>query len=320
MSRVFITPQAGRPDKGKGAEDEPWGTTSAGSAFRAFEPAEMRSCRSGPAHLKPCLQPSGAFAPARSQVSSASRSRSNLMETIPEMASAVTVSRASRTVPEMASAVTVSRASRNSGGQPAWAQVHQRPIPARPWGAATTEYRDSQQLAQEARHDHHFPYRDEFAPRSKRLLYEMALERCSRDDVRSASTDADEVSCFTVPSSYASGKSGRRSASTPSLASSGRLMTGDSRRIVGGLARRRKEAQLRAPMQWEADMDWVAKKCEEEGPAGLSTANVPGHAHGHTCRKISEKMNGFLECFDGKPDNVPRDCPGAVAFSRSQRK
>lgn len=303
MSRVFFTPQAGRADKGNGAEEEPWGTTSAGSAFRAFEPAEMKSCRSGPAHLKPCLQPSGAFAPARSQASSASRSRASHRENFPEMASAVTISRASR----------------NSGLQPAWEKVHQRPIPPRAWGAATTEYRDSQRAAQEARHDH-FPYRDEFAPRSKRLLYEMALERCSRDDVRSASTEADEVSCFTIPSSYASGKSGRRSASTPSLASSGRLLTGDSRRIVGGLARRRKEAQLRAPMLWESDADWVTKKCETEGPAGLTTANVPGHAHGHTCRKISEKMNGFVQCFDGNPDNVPRDAPGGVAFSRSQRK
>mmetsp|Transcript_13245 Transcript_13245/g.14390 ORF Transcript_13245/g.14390 Transcript_13245/m.14390 type:complete len:82 (-) Transcript_13245:2-247(-) len=76
-----------------------------------------------------------------------------------------------------------------------------RPIPERPFGG-TSHYTQHQAAAQQARHDY-FPYRDEFHPRSKRLLYEMAL---AADD-RKSNISEDTRSCFTLPSSVKSQKS-----------------------------------------------------------------------------------------------------------------
>lgn len=192
-------------------------------------------------------------------------------------------------------------------------------MPSRLFDARTT-YQEHQKEAQEARHSHYFPYRDEFVPRSKRLLYEMALAGCSRESVRSVSTD-EEASCFTLPSTVASGKSkgsrlSRRSASAASVPPA-RPPTGASDRLEVGIARRRKEAQLRAPLQWDADMAWLQDKYEKEGPAGLTTANFP---HGHCVNGIraeATRMAKVEHMMNGIRDNEPRDAPGGVMYSRS---
>lgn len=164
-----------------------------------------------------------------------------------------------------------------------------------------------------------FPYRDEFAPRSKRLLYEMALQQCSRDSVKSASTVGDDMSAFTLASTSAGSGASGRSASTGSLA---RPPTGDSQRVVGGVARRRKAAQLKAPLQWEPDLAWIQEKYENEGPAGLASGNFSGHFHAPTNKGHGDRMNAVVNLLVGRVEagNEAREAPGGVMLSRSLRK
>merc|ERR1719183_946737 len=97
----------------------------------------------------------------------------------------------------------------------------------------------------------------------------MALERCCRDSVASASTDGENMSCFTLPSTKVSGTT--KASSVPSQRS--RLLTGDSARIQGGICKRRKEMNTKSPMQWPADAQWLKDVYEKEGPAGLQSTN-----------------------------------------------
>lgn len=310
-ARVYVNPQAGRavcqPD-----EDVPWGTSASHSSFRHFEPAEARNCRSEPVHVKPCLaQPPATGSRKTNQSTNNTRKQSH--EDFPDPMSAITV-------PTGMSAYTIhSGTSSRSKLAPSSAheQMHQQLISKRPFYATST-YQSDQASAQEARHSY-FPYRDEFAPRSKQLLYELALEKCSRDSVKSAST-AGSVSCFTVESSVHSrklpnvGRGLSAIASAPSLASStrSRLPTADSMRIPGGigsLARRRKEADLRAPAQWEPDRRWHAEKWEQDGPAGLASAYYGPSRHKATCRNSSENMNSVEHIVDGRIDHAARERP-----------
>jgi len=184
------------------------------------------------------------------------------------------------------------------GKQPAWLENGKRPISPRRFLANST-YREHQAEAQEARHGY-FPYRDEFAPRSKRLLYEMALAKCLQDDEESAvGSVAESASCFTVASKARSRASARlgRSSSSPVLppVSERCPPTADSQRIPGGpgaLARRRREAQLRAPSLWPNDEKWYKDTLEKEGPAGLTTINYPSGLHDGSHGSHSEQIVG----------------------------
>lgn len=202
--------------------------------------------------------------------------------------------------------------SQHRGYTPAFEQVHRRPIMERPFGASST-YQEDQRRAQEARQGY-FPYRDEFAPRSKRLLYEMALNACSQDGKRSDGGE-DSVSCFTVTDSMVSSKSGAsrarsgvsRASSVPSLPAAGpRLPTADSQRVPGGIAKRRKELLLRSPEQWEADRVWVAERWEQDGPAGLATANYIAAMYQPTLQKYGERIHQVHHMMGGRQETVSR--------------
>lgn len=295
--RVFLAPQAGRQSKDAQQQDEPWGTTSSQAHFRAFEPAEMRSSRSAPAQRKTCLEPA-------QPVRHGSRAGSQHWRTMGKDA-----------YPDPASVVSDLSALNASAEKPR-RPPHGGSMPRRLFDGRTT-YQEHQREAQDARHRYDFPYRDEYQPRSKRLLYEMALAGCSRESVRSVST-ADEASCFTLPSTVASGRSkgSRRSSSAASLPPS-RPPTGASDRLEVGIARRRKEAQLRAPLQWDADMAWLKDTLEREGPAGLTCANFPAAHCANRINAAAERNARLENILDGIRDNPPREAPGGVMHSRA---
>lgn len=298
MSRSYFTPQAGRAHKAGASEGEvPWGVSSTNAQFRAYEPAEMRNSRSDPAQVKPCLDPAQSIvgAPRRSGLAAKSSAGSG-KRGMSDAGSAKTV-RSSDQGQQPVQA-------HGSGGRPSWSNVHQQPIPHRNF-VATTSNQEREASALEAR-QRHFPYRDEFAPRSKRLLYEMALERCSRDSVKSASSMADDLSCFTLPSTAAGSvaASGARSASTPSLA---RVPTGDSQRLSCNIAKRRRELWLKAPNQCEWDAAWLRNVHANEGPCGLVGANYSGRYHEDTLQRQGERIisvNALLP--DGRVDTEAR--------------
>lgn len=167
-----------------------------------------------------------------------------------------------------------------------------RPIPERPFLRTKSTAHEDQDTALEHRKVH-FPYRDEFAPRSKRLLYEMALAKCSRDSVASASTANSVGSCRTISSN--------RSSSCPSIAQSqgSRLLTADSRRVVGGICKRRMEANLKAPMQWGADAEWIHTKAANEGPAGLTPGQYKPSYYNNSIRAKGDQLFTFGPCLNG---------------------
>lgn len=304
--RVFVTPQGGRAARTGSVpgDDEPWGTTSSRAQFRAYEPAEVRSCRSTVGQLQPYHEATDALSPqARGEgggrPGGASRRGSSQRGTPGRQ----TWSSLGRDDASAVTALTQSATGSGSRAQgasqqqrPAWAQ--ERPIPENRFDGTST-YREHHEQAQAARHGY-FPGRDEFAPRSKRLLYEMALARCSRDSVKSASSCAGTESCFTVATKaktgVSQGSAGGRSASTPNLQQPrGPSPPGsaDSQRILGGvgsLARRRKEAQLRAPTLWAPDHEWMQEKLETDGAAGLHTHNMPAKLHKANLTQFGEQM------------------------------
>lgn len=305
MSKCFISPQCGRSGR-TGAvvgDDEPWGTTSS-SVMRRYEPAEMRNCRSGPAQLKPAMQPTS-LAKSGGVTGEAQKWRRHIEHYADP---AMTASMA-------ASAVTApSSASGRGGGHskstghfakksiPAADLVSMRPIPERAYVGLSTDSMEREKAAAIER-QRHFPYRDEFLPRSKRLLYEMALNNCSRDSVQSASSVADTASCFTLASSKASRTT--RSSSATCLS---RLPTADSQRIEEGIAKRRHACQLRAPMQWDADAEWVSRKYQEDGPAGLTCANFMPGILAPNAIKYAERISRVNSMIPGTSDTLPREC------------
>lgn len=270
--------------------------TSSKAQFRAYEPAEVRNSRGGASNLHAeLLEAHDALAASPVAGNRGPSSRvASLRRGTPGRQTWSGFTR------DDASAVTDK--SQSASGSQAYGQRYRppyardRPIPEQKFLANST-YREDNDVMQAARHSY-FPYRDEFAPRSKRLLYEMALAQCSRDSVKSASSCAGTESCFTVASkakngvgSSAVGSSHGRSASAPSLVDPPK--SADSQRIPGGigsLARRRKDAQLRAPTQWAPDAVWISEKLETEGPAGLHTHNVPPKLHKNSLRQFGEHM------------------------------
>mmetsp|Transcript_6413 Transcript_6413/g.15885 ORF Transcript_6413/g.15885 Transcript_6413/m.15885 type:complete len:314 (-) Transcript_6413:237-1178(-) len=292
MSRCFVAPQAGRAVRGGSvpADDEPWGTTSSKSQFRAYEPVEAKNCRSTPAQVRTCLEQTGPLSLNRAASGTGGFRRGG--------GTSRAYSSASRDAASAVTDMTASSYKNCQGNQPAWLEKGKRPISPRRFLANST-YREHQAEAQEARHGY-FPYRDEFAPRSKRLLYEMALAKCLEEDEKSAiGSTAESASCFTVASkarSRASMGMGR-SSSSPALppVSERGPPTADSQRIPGGpgaLARRRREAQLRAPTLCPADEKWFRETLEKEGPAGLTTINYPAAHHNGSHGSHGEKIIG----------------------------
>lgn len=295
--RVFFTPQAGRSDRSKREEEEPWGMTASQSQFRAFEPAEARNARGGPmVPMGSSLPPSQMGSRKGSTVGGRARS---------EMGRSAA---SSGYLPGQSQAST---AHQTAGGG---LNTMQRPIPEHPFLASST-YQDHGRQAQEARNAY-FPYRDEFAPRSKRLLYEMAHARCCRDDTKSES-HADSVSCFTVASSGA-GSAARQSSvarsasepnilTLPSVGPYARVPTADSQKVSGGVARRRKEFELRAPTQWKPDHDWLHNTILEDGPAGLTYANHAPRMAQNSLRQYGEQMNTVHSIVQGDRDCAVRE-------------
>jgi len=256
--RVYVAPQAGRADR-SAQGPEPWGST-ASQAFRAYEAAELRSCRGTPAALAPALAPPPG-ATASTPGSSCGRS---------------------------------ARGGRGASAHGQW-----------PAQAPASQPGQAGQL----------PYRDSFAPRSQRWLYELAHARSSRDDARSSA--AGSLSCFTVASSAARSRGGHssatHSASEPNiltLPELSRLPTADSQKLPGGLARRRKEAQLKAPAQWAPDRAWFHERLQEDGPAGMMSANHVASMCSLSLTKHGERINSVNAILNGDQETEPRARPG----------
>lgn len=289
-SRVYFAPQAGRQGKTGVKDEEEWGKTTNQAEFRGYEPAEMRNCRDGPLHTKTCHETSSRRG-TQPKKASPTYNWYRSQEHFPAM-SACTASEQSMSRSYSSGNVKDAR----KAEKPSWATVHERPIPHRPFDAEST-YKLHQEHAQQARHAH-FPYRDEFAPRSKRLLYELAHQRVSRDSVASGST-ADSASAFTMASSrHSAAQSAARSKSEGSLVASSHH-TASSSRLPGRIARRRWEAQYRSPALWPPDREWLDEKLAQDGMAGLTFANFPRHHYTNTFRQQVEQRNSIAPITGG---------------------
>ncbi|CAE8609597.1 unnamed protein product [Polarella glacialis] len=256
------------------------------------------SARSSPAFVKTCLQGSH-----DGRLGTGSRSLPSIRED------------RDHSVASQASAVTASRTAsqRSTGSQQhvgAWREVHNRPIPERPF-VATTTYAEHQKDAQQARHDF-YPYRDEHHPRSKRLMYEMALNKLDKGGAKSVVSD-DSGSCFTATETQVSRLSDKSSAtgatSVSRTSSVPSFFTADSRNVggIGAVARRRKEALYRAPAQSDADRKWFMERYERDGPAGLTTANYPSGLYDDSFVMFSQRVAGASNLLDGARETVPRE-------------
>lgn len=278
----YFTTQAGRADRSK-FEDEPWGTTSNQSHFKAYEASDARNARSLPSQVRPCQENKTGLALGPLQIWERHREDYPALKTPSEA----------------------------SGGKkyiPAAELVHMRPIPERPFGGVS-HYTQHQAAAQEARHDY-FPYRDEFHPRSKRLLYEMALNAV---DDRKSNVSEETRSCFTLPSSVKSHKSQsteKSVASQPRSLSSSRLPTGDSLRVGGGkpgaLAHRRAQAFFRSPSQSHVDREWYVSMNEKEGPAAICTTNYRPRFYKDSLDTYSQALAEMSALLDGERETQPR--------------
>eukprot|EP00933_Yihiella_yeosuensis_P065311 TRINITY_DN6902_c1_g5_i1.p1 TRINITY_DN6902_c1_g5~~TRINITY_DN6902_c1_g5_i1.p1 ORF type:complete len:326 (+),score=52.56 TRINITY_DN6902_c1_g5_i1:129-1106(+) len=312
----YFTPQAGRATKGSQAEDEPWGTTSSQSHFKAYEQEDMRSVRSQPAGAPLCLQ----TVPEDARLSAAHRNPpfktyNRHREDYPDPSA---YEKAESAVTAASGSSSGSKQPKPAPGsyRPEWAK--ERPFPNNSFNGVST-YTAHQEQAQQARHDY-YPYRDEFHPRSKRLLYELALKKhnaASEMDYVSG----DDASCFTLPSTAVSRKSGTsrvsrvsRSSSVPSLppADPERIMTADSVRVgdggVGNLAKRRAEAFFRAPAMSNTDRDFILDKWDSDGPAGMVCANAPKAAFGLSVKAYANELFKNSDMFpNGDRSVIPRE-------------
>jgi hypothetical protein len=277
MSRSYFTPQGGRVGKSGVKDEDKWGVSTSQAEFKGYEAAEMKNARDLPRHSKPCMQTSSDRGTQPKVKGPPNYAWHRFQESFPDhsMRSAYTASEQS--APRQSQGGSKSSKKVNAiAGPPAWATTHMNPIPERKFDA-TSSYDEHQRQAQQARHGH-FPYRDEFAPRSKRLLYELAHQNFSRDSVASGSTVS--ASAFTMSSRGA--RSVARSNSDSSLASSHH--TADTNRVVGGVAKRRREATFRSPSLWPPDQDWLNDKWQKEGPQGLTFANFKPSFYQRTCQ------------------------------------
>lgn len=315
--RVFFTAQQGRDARAPALppDDAPWGTTSS-SVMRAYEPAEMRSVRSLPSNVRVAMQPSSLAASCKVTPESSKFKRSQAEFLDPRaggsmVASAVTMDSRSASSREPEPSYLVGR---GGGKLPEYEKNSRRPPPERAYLGLQTLKQDLEATAATER-QRHFPYRDEHHPRSKRLMYELALQNLCQDDAKSCSTDAESQisrSCFTMASSKASRSTASRSQSESVIS---RLMTADSKRVTapGGIAKRRMQAQQKAPMQWPADEKWLRETVSKDGPAGLQCANlVSGQLEG-TCSKHAERIAIAKELFGGRQDNFGRHNPDKPA-------
>lgn len=298
-SRVFVTPQAGRSDRTRAeGSEEPWGSTASRSHFRPFDAAEAQSCRGSPAltHSLPSASLVGTPQQRRSRSTTGSAMNYSV-----DSASKL------QPIPENKAASCAKRAGASKPGY-----LVDRPIPQRPF-CATTTYRADQLAAQEARKTH-FSGRDEFAPLSKQKLLELAHARFSRDDAKSASSREGSVSCFTVADSDCTSlaksctslakSSLTRSSSEPSLAPSPSLprVPSASSQVPGGIARRRRECQMRSPGQWEPDRVWYVQRLQEDGPTGLHTGNHVSSLYGPSLGRQMDRMHGMSPLLGGTTD------------------
>lgn len=299
MARNFFSAQQGRASRAPAlpSDAEPWGTTSS-SVMRAYEPAEMAAAKGVTAGLRAPLQPSMAVKTCREPTGPEQKWRRH-HEAHQDPGPAGVAAMGKLVIPLSE-------------------QVAHKPVRWRPYMGCTTEKQDMEAQALRDR-QRQFPYRDEYHPRSKRLLYEMALEKCCRDSVRSASTfDGDDnQSCFTLASSAARSKAGgtqvskagsqasklSRSSSEPS-----RVPTGDSRRVAGGVAKRRLACFNRAPGIWPMDAVWANDLYDKEGPAGMMSGNAPSwmaagslKAYGDRIVASNALLPGWNETTSRKP-------------------
>jgi len=293
MSRSYFTPQGGRPGKSGVKQEDEWGTTTSQAEFRGYEPAEMRNARDAPRHAKTCIQSSSDRGTQPKVKGPPSYAWHRFQESFPDH-SAYTATEQS--MPRHSQAQGSRGNDARHSNKPAWALTHTNPIPDRKFDATST-YKEHQLKAQQARHGH-FPYRDEFAPRSKRLLYELAHQRISRDSVASASTGT--ASAFTLSSQGA--RSVPRSASEGSLASSHH--TADTNRVIGGIAKRRREANFRSPSLWPPDQEWLEEKWRTEGPNGLTFANFKPSFYGNSLVQDVEQTLAIRHLL---PDGVKEE-------------
>jgi hypothetical protein len=281
-SRVYVAAQAGRQGKTGVKNEEEWGSTTSKAEFKAYEPAEMRNARDGPRHTKAGFAGLQTLSDRGTQPKVKAQDRPNynwrrLQEEYPD--------RSAYTATEQSSLPKLSQTQGSRSSKPAWAMTHTNPIPEKKFHA-TTHYSQHQLEAQQARHGY-FPYRDEYAPRSKRLMYELAINKASCDSVASGSTAT--ASAYTMSSHPSAARSSAaRSRSEGSLAASSHH-TADSDRVIGGIAKRRAQAQFRSPALSEADRRWFAEKWENEGPAGLTTGNYKPIFYEQNCRQDIEK-------------------------------
>eukprot|EP00928_Gymnodinium_smaydae_P061518 TRINITY_DN45572_c0_g1_i1.p1 TRINITY_DN45572_c0_g1~~TRINITY_DN45572_c0_g1_i1.p1 ORF type:complete len:324 (+),score=48.12 TRINITY_DN45572_c0_g1_i1:59-973(+) len=295
-SRTFFTAQAGRDTRNPALPDdkEPWGTTSQ-SVYRSYEPAEMKNCRDAPTQKRPSMEAASTVGPRASGADQTWRRTREHYAEPPASAIAPSDHASNPDVPGH-------KLSAHALGRRLKQRDRESPMPERPYLGLQTEAQHREARASEDRL-RHFPYRDEYHPRSKRLLYEMALEKCCRDSVRSASTQHDTVSCFTATSRASSMTRTSKASSTPSLQ---RVMTGDSKRIPEGVAKRRLQVNLRAPGQWPADEEWFKRKFKEEGPAGMSCANMPPFMLDANMAKHGERLVKCDKMFGGRVDHEAR--------------
>lgn len=297
--RVWMSPQAGRSQHRSVCEDEqgPWSTTS-GSMLRSFDASEMRTCKSSPIHVKPALEPATLHASPGRRRSTADLRRHR--ENYPDHSEFV----------------------QKHGGasQPSESSRH-RPMPDEPFDGRTA-YGDDQKIARMAR-QRHFPGRDErlgdmsILQRAKSMSDMALLAHSKAVDPRrlasratsvgstalSASTQRTEGGRTWLTNGYANNHRSVSEASCVTGSSNPSLFSADSRRIPGGIARRRMEMNLRCPAQEERDAEWVAGLWERDGPAGLTSANFgSAKCTANTMCQQADRLKQIQPLFGGSRD------------------
>jgi len=322
MSRVFVSAGAGRERHTRGStteEEIPWGVSASQSHYKGFEASEaqgLRGQQATSANQWASPETAASTRRAHSQIGSAhSRSLPDLRQTLPDLrapgsavgGASVASGRASRVSGASGKASSVKAASR------VWTPSgRNQPMPENPF-YESTHMQDHQAMAEQSRATFQgFPYRDEYAPRSKRLLYEMALAKQVEEDTKSEVSGAASMSCFTVASSRGARGSVAASSRGGGLASvpEGRLHTADSQRVPGGIAKRRLQAFYKAPAQWEADHQWVLEKLEKDGPAGLAYNNYKPSMCMPTFKNDREHMRVVHALMGGRNETAARAKPG----------
>mmetsp|Transcript_55059 Transcript_55059/g.131203 ORF Transcript_55059/g.131203 Transcript_55059/m.131203 type:complete len:337 (+) Transcript_55059:79-1089(+) len=331
--RVYVGPLAGRAAKQAALpkdDDDPWRSVSQ-AQYRQYEPAEVRNARPEGTAMKPkqrlankAMRQAALIASAggtdvqeASERGSVARSLSGPSAfTISDEGSrarsstaASSTRHAPKSILSQNARTNMERPDGDEKRDPKLASANAKAtwIPPKPMPLQSTT-NEEQAKAQRDRHKF-YPGRNESLPRSKRLPYELHLHGCSRESVRSAST-IDTASAFTVGSEAASGLSrGSRQSHESSHAASAasRPLTADSGRIEVGIAKRRSQAALKAPAQWEPDRIWLHQALEKEGPAGLVYSNAAPSMTALTMSKYNDHLRGMSHLLGGVRDAVVRE-------------